>query len=100
MSVCVCGNFRISCGVYAMSELKKPKPGKRYDIYIKHFKNGANGGRTKWRYSTKIKAAMVAAGYQAALSDIGRTDLYVYVVENGVKLYDSDALKEFAEREC
>lgn len=80
-----------------MSELKKPK---RYDICIKHFKSGANGGRTKWRYSTKMKAAMVAAGYQAALYDIGRTDLHVYVVENGVTLYDSDTLKEFAEREC
>lgn len=75
-------------------------PVKRYDICIKNFKYGANGGRTKWRYSTKIKAAMVAAGYQAALHDIGRTDLHVYVVENGVTLYDSDTLKEFAEREC
>lgn len=83
-----------------MSELKKLKPVKRYEICIKHFKTGANGGRTKWRYSTKIKAAMVAAGYQAALYDIGRTDIYVYVVENGVTLYDSDTLKEFAEREC
>ena len=72
---------------------------KRYCIYIKHFKTGANGGRTKWRYSTKIKAAMVAAGYQAALYDIGRTDLYVYVVEDGVTLYDSDTLKEFAGKE-
>lgn len=80
-----------------MSESKKPK---RYDICVKHFKTGANGGKTKYRYSTKIKAAMVAAGYQAALYDIGRTDLYVYVVENGVILYDSDTLKEFAEREC
>lgn len=83
-----------------MSEIRKPKPVKRYDIYIKHHKSGANGERTKWRYSTKMKAAMVAAGYQAALYDIGRTDLYVYVVENGVTLYDSDTLKEFAEREC
>lgn len=80
-----------------MSELKKPK---RYDICVKHFKTGANGGRTKYRYSTKIKAAMVAAGYQAAMYDMGRTDIYVYVVENGVTLYDSDTLKEFAEREC
>ena len=80
-----------------MSELKKQK---RYDICVKHFKSGANGGRTKWRYSTKIKAVMLAAGYQAALHDIGRTDIYVYVVENGVTLYDSDTLKEFAEREC
>lgn len=80
-----------------MRELKTPK---RYDICVKHFKTGANGGRTKYRYSTKIKAAMVAAGYQAALYDIGRTDIYVYVVENGVTLYDSDTLKEFAEREC
>ena len=80
-----------------MSELKRPK---RYDICVKHFKKGLSGGRTKWRYSTKIKAAMVAAGYQAALSDIGRTDVYVYVAENGVTLYDSDILKEFAEREC
>ena len=80
-----------------MSELKKPK---RYYICIKHFKTGANGSRTKWRYSTKIKAAMVAAGYQAALHDMGRTDFYVYVVENGGVLYDGDTLKEFAEREC
>jgi hypothetical protein len=80
-----------------MSELKKPK---RYDICIKHFKSGANCGRTKWRYSTKIKALMIAAGYQAALYDMGRTDLYVHVMENGVTLYDSDTLKEFAEREC
>ena len=80
-----------------MSELNKSK---RYDIYIKHVKSGANGGRTKWRYSTKIKAAMVAAGYQAALYDMGKTDFHVYVVKNGVILYDSDTLKEFAEREC
>ena len=80
-----------------MSELKRPK---RYEICIKHFKTGANGGRTKWKYSTKVKAAMVAAGYQAALYDIGRTDVYVYVVENGVIIYDSDTLKAFAEREC
>ena len=80
--------------------MKRPKPVKRYDICVKHFKTGANCGRTKYRYSTKVKAAMVAAGYQAALYDIGRTDIYVYVVENGVTLYDSDTLKEFAEREC
>lgn len=47
-----------------------------------------------------MKAAMVAAGYQAALYDMARTDLYVYVMENGAIIYDSDTIKEFAEREC
>jgi len=80
--------------------MTKPKPVKRYEICVRRFQNGANGGRTKWKYSTKIKAAMVAAGYQAALYDCGKTDLYVYVTENGNIVFEANQLKEIAEREC
>ena len=80
-----------------MSELKRPM---RYGIYIKRFKSGSNGGRTKYRYSTKVKAAMVAAGYQAALHDIGKTDLLVYVMDGSTVIFESEQLAAIAEREC
>lgn len=83
---------------------------KRYIVKLQHFKKGANGS-TRYRFSTKVKAVIFASGYQAALHDIGRTDLYVSVWEtdgdfpgkpfhNVKRVFDSDSLKEVADREC
>ena len=80
-----------------MSEIKNPK---RYTLHVRRHKDGKNGGRLFHQYSTKIKAALVAAGYQAALHDIGKTDLRVYVMESGNVIFDSDQLAAIAEREC
>lgn len=83
---------------------------KRYQVKLQHFKKGANGA-TPYTYSTKLKAVIFAAGYQAALHDVGRTDLYVSVwstdsldskkgFHNMERVADSDALLEVASREC
>ena len=71
----------------------------RYQVRMKRLKKGENG-KTCYSYSTKIKAVVFAAGYQAALHDCGKTDLYVSVWDNGQTLVmDSDRLKEIASRE-
>ena len=80
-----------------MSENKNYK---RYTLHVRRYKDGKNGGKLFHQYSTKVKAAMVAAGYQAALHDIGKTDLRVYVMENGNVIFDSEQLAAIAEREC
>lgn len=80
-----------------MSKIENPK---RYILCVRRHKDGKNGGRLFHKYSTKIKAAMVAAGYQAALHDIGKTDLRVYVMESGNVIFDSEQLAAIAEREC
>lgn len=101
LSVCVCGNFRFSIGGDVV---------KRYQVKLQHFKNGANG-TTRYSFSTKLKSVIFAAGYQAAIYDMGRTDLYVSVwstdpldskrgFHNVERIADSDALLEVASREC
>lgn len=83
---------------------------KRYQVKLHHFKKGTNG-TTRYSYSIKRKAVIFAAGYQAALHDIGRTDLYVSVWSTDAldskkgfhdmeRVADSDALLEVASREC
>lgn len=79
----------------------------RYQIKIRKNRTGTTGS-TQYGYSTKLKAVVFAAGYQAALHDAGRTDLYVSVWDNGNYMQpnphrqlviDTDALKEIAARE-
>lgn len=84
----------------------------RYQIKMKRNKKGSNGSLV-YGYSTKLKACIFAAGYQAALHDCGKTDLYLSVWDNGnycmdgvrghkhqhTLVMDSDQLKEIAERE-
>ena len=85
----------------------------RYQVKMKHYKKGGNGC-TNYGFSTKVKAVIFAAGYQAALHDCGRTDLYISVWDNGncyqnegdrkllhhhTLVMDTDQLKEIAERE-
>lgn len=84
----------------------------RYQIKMKRNKSGKNGSLI-YGYSTKLKACIFAAGYQAALHDCGKTDLFVSVWDNGEYLkqgvqgykhqhslvMDSDGLKELADRE-
>ncbi|MBP5709886.1 MAG: hypothetical protein J6W84_02805 [Bacteroidales bacterium] len=53
---------------------------KRYLLKLQKYKKGANG-TTQYKFSTKIKAVIFAAGYQAALHDVGKTDLYISVWE-------------------
>lgn len=79
----------------------------RYQVKMRKNKKG-NTGSTQYGFSTKIKAVIFAAGYQAALHDVGRTDLYVSVWDNGnymqpkptkQLIMDTDQLKEIAARE-
>lgn len=83
---------------------------KRYQVKLQHFKRGANG-TTRYSFSTKLKTVIFAAGYQAALHDTGRTDLYVSVwstdpldskrgFHNVERIADSDALIDIAKKEC
>ena len=83
---------------------------RRYQVKLQHFKKGANG-TTRYSFSTKLKAVIFASGYQAALRDMGRTDLYVSVwstdpidskkgFHSVERVADSDALLEVASREC
>lgn len=82
----------------------------RYVVRLQHYKKGPNG-TTRYAFSTRLKAVIFGAGYQAALHDIGRPDLYVSVWKAGVidsktgfhnweQLFDSDALLDVARREC
>lgn len=78
---------------------------KRYVIKIRRLKKGGYG-KTVCAFSTKLKSTIFASGYQAALRDLAHDDLYVSVWESntsngsGCKLvFDTDALKEIAERE-
>lgn len=83
---------------------------KRYQVKLQHFKRGANG-TTRYSFSTKLKAVIFASGYQAALHDMGRTDLYVSVwstdpldskrgFHSVERIADSDALIDIAGREA
>lgn len=79
---------------------------KLYIVKIRRLKSGTYG-KTVYQYSTKIKATLFAAGYQAALHDVGQLDIYVSVWEvlartggNAVLVVDTDQLKRIAEREC
>ena len=79
---------------------------KRYVIKIRRLKKGSYG-KTLYQYSTKLKATIFAAGYQAALHDVGQSDLYVSVWEmpvlkagNSMLIMDSEQLKEIIEKEC
>lgn len=82
---------------------------KRYLVKIRRYKGGTNGS-TQYKFSTKVKAVVFAAGFQAGLHDSGNTDLFVSVWETDpvihpnrntkpVIVIDSDGLKEIAERE-
>lgn len=82
---------------------------KCYLVKIRRYKGGTNGS-TQYRFSTKVKAVVFAAGFQAGLHDSGNSDLYVSVWEvapvihpnshiKPVIVMDSDGLKEIAERE-
>lgn len=79
----------------------------RYQIMLRKNKSGKSGS-TQYAYSTKLKAVVFAAGYQTALRDIGRSDLYVSVWDNGLYtqpnpdrsiVMDTDQLQEIATRE-
>lgn len=85
----------------------------RYQVKLQQYKKGANGS-TQYGFSTKLKATIFAAGYQAALHDVGKTNLFVSVWDNGNYfenegdgrilhkhhlVMDSEQLKEIAERE-
>ena len=79
----------------------------RYQVKMRKNKKG-NTGSTQYGFSTKVKAVIFAAGFQSALHDVGRTDLYVSVWDNGNYMQpdpkkelvmDTDQLKEIAARE-
>ena len=79
---------------------------KRYMVKIRRLKKGKYG-KTAYAFSTKLKAVIFASGYQAAFHDLGHANLYVSVWEstaisnkNHKLVFDTDALKEIAAREC
>ena len=93
-------DFRFHCGVCIMN---------RYLVKLRRYKNG-NIGTTQYRFVDKRKGIAFAAGYQAALHDIGKTDLYVSVYETdigisakpfhkSIEIASTDELKAVAERE-
>ena len=79
---------------------------KRYIIKIRRTKSGANGS-TQYGFSTKLKAVIFGAGYQAALQDCGKGDIYVSVWDAGrsegcrthTQLMDARQLEEIARNE-
>ena len=81
----------------------------RYLVKLQRYKNG-KAGTTKYRFVDRRKGIAFAAGYQAALHDVGKTDLYVSVYETDIgipakpfhkseEIANSDELKAIAERE-
>lgn len=74
----------------------------RYIIKIRRYKDGKNGA-IRHRFSTKLKAVIFAAGYQAGLTDSGHSDLYVSVWEcdrdNAKLIMDARQLEEIARKE-
>ena len=78
----------------------------RYIVQLRRFEHGANG-KTGYSFSTKLKAVIFAAGYQAGIRDAGQTGLYVSVWDTNTsqrgggpkKLFDTAQLEEIANRE-
>lgn len=70
----------------------------RYIIKLKRFERGKQG-QTRYSYSTKIKSCVFAAGYLAAIRDMGRTDLYLSVWDGNEKIMDNNGLEEIIARE-
>lgn len=77
----------------------------RYIIKIRRYKDGTNGS-TRYRFSTKLKAVIFAAGFQAGLQDSGNFDIYVSVWEVDNKqrgavtiVMDAPQLEEIARKE-
>lgn len=70
----------------------------RYCIKIKHYAKGAYG-KTRHKFSTRTKSIMFAAGYQAALRDCGRSDLYVVVYDGSECVCNSDSLAEIGGKQ-
>lgn len=59
-----------------------------YTIKLRHFRRGAYG-KTLYQYQTRVTAVNFARGYQRALLDVGRSDLFVSVHdEGGTKIYE------------
>lgn len=79
----------------------------RYQVRMRKNKKGS-ACSIQYGFSTKVKAVIFAAGYQSALHDVGRTDLFISVWDNGNCMQpnpsiqivmDTDQLKEIAGRE-
>lgn len=77
----------------------------RYIVKIRRYQSGTNGA-TRYRFSTKLKAVLFAAGFQAGLTDSGNGDIYVSVwaVDNGQRgsvtlVMDAPQLEEIARKE-
>lgn len=79
----------------------------RYLIQLRKYKEGKNGA-TRYRFSTRLKAICFAAGFQAALHEIGRNDLHVSVKDCSYSWHnehyceiiaDSDFLAEMAVKD-
>lgn len=60
-----------------------------YTLRIKRWRKG-KVGTTRHVFDTEERARDFADGYKAALTDVGRTDLYVLVYHNGTLYYESD----------
>ena len=74
----------------------------RYIIKIRRYQSGTNGA-TRYRFSTKVKALLFAAGFQAGLTDSGNSDIYVSVWEcdrdKALLVMDAPQLEEIARKE-
>ena len=53
----------------------------QYTMQLRRTKDGRNGS-TQYMFPIKTFALCFSAGYQAALRDVGRDDLYVRVVDD------------------
>lgn len=74
----------------------------RYIIKIRRYKDGVQGS-TRYRFSTKLKAVIFGAGFQAGLQDSGNSDIYVSVWEvtkdKATLVMDAPQLEEIARKE-
>lgn len=74
----------------------------RYIIKIRRYQSGTNGA-TRYKFSTKLKAVLFAAGFQAGLTDSGNSDIYVSVWEcerdKAALVMDAPQLEEIARKE-
>lgn len=69
-----------------------------YTIKIRRYKKG-QAGSSRYRFSLGAFAKPFAIGYQAALRDVGITDLYVSVVDkDGDVMLDGSEIQRILER--
>lgn len=67
---------------------------REYVIKLRRYRRGGYG-TTIYKFPVLVKAVCFAIGYQAALRDIGMTNIFVTVHdEKGAKVFDAESIHE------